>query len=74
MADTTKVTFTRPVRVNKKRYAKGASDAIDATIAEQLVELGAATVIAAKEETVAKKDKGGKGDENDNVDKTGKKD
>ena len=56
MADTTAVTFTRPVRVNKKRYVKGADATISADIAAELIECGAAIEAKpAKEPEPAKK-------------------
>jgi hypothetical protein len=51
MADTIKLTFTRPVRVNAKRFARGASAPVDEAIAVQLIECGAATVVAEKTAT-----------------------
>ncbi len=53
MADTIAVTFSRPVRVNKKRYAKGDSATIATNIAEPLIEVGAASEDKPKD--VAKK-------------------
>ncbi|MDE2469977.1 MAG: hypothetical protein KGL35_14855 [Bradyrhizobium sp.] len=56
MADTVSVTFTRPVRVNKKRYPKGATADISSNIAGELIELGAAveTSTPAQKDTTKK--------------------